>query len=358
MHPINHKSVNTNINPEEFNQFEKDKQFKTRFPAHCRDNQMKCEDEHRKYEETTKEPTLIRDKILDYSEAKNKEESYQYDEEILNIPIIGTELSYLYLLVENSYLKVFKKFIKNSREHLISLRPDTLSKEPSIDDVDLSSSYNNIEGKKFIQLAKGQRCDYEAFSAFNYHVKLIDKGSDENLKAEEQFSTGLMEFIIEQIGTEKVVNITVCGLVGNICVMNTVHQGLAMLEKYRDKLGDITVNFIYSTEGTLFLPVASPYIGIRIDEQEKDKVLEFLTTDLKRVADFNKLGDLKYIFRYNGTNIEINSEKYSVYYTAKHFKDKADKSYNPDIFGGSLNYKNKYLKYKSKYLELKKLSSL
>ena len=354
MHPINHKSVNMNTYSTTYDEkIQENKQFVTRFPEHCRDNELTCDDKNRKYEKTSRTPLLVSNKIVDFIKATDTNEIYLYklDKIIPFISIIGTELSYLYLLVDNPYLEIFKKFIMNSKKNLIGISPDYINK-----DINNISQYNishisfnnplNYRNKEFIQLAKGQLCNYESFSAFNYHIRLNDNKPDNDLEANSLYTTGLFEFIIQQVrirGT-KTVNITVCGLVGNICVMNTVHQGLAMLESYKelssykDLFDNIEINFVYSTKGTLFLPIAKPNIQAKIQtDTDKDTVLKFLREDLNKVSIFNGIQNVKYIFRHNNedTLIEYNNT------TTQE--------------GGTLDYKNKYQKYKSKYLELKKV---
>jgi len=118
---------------------------------------------------------------------------------------------------------------------------------------------------KFISIAKGQYCDYESYSAFNYHTK-IEKDKTNSiiydvfgkydsslnklnpLPAEKRYSTGLFEYILksfnEQDGGKTNINIDVCGLVTNICVVNTVHQGIAMWEQvYKGENAGITCKF-------------------------------------------------------------------------------------------------------------------
>jgi hypothetical protein len=66
-------------------------------------------------------------------------------------------------------------------------------------------------------------------------------------------STGLWEWILKNKGNAKTINVTVCGLVGNVCVVFTVLQGIAMWEAvYKTENPGITVNFEYSLMGTRF----------------------------------------------------------------------------------------------------------
>jgi hypothetical protein len=71
----------------------------------------------------------------------------------------------------------------------------------------------------------------------------------EGLQALEKYSTGLYEYITKK--TSKKIEFTVCGLVGDICVINTVLQGYLMVKKVYNNSQNI--KFIYSLAGTLFI---------------------------------------------------------------------------------------------------------
>ena len=100
-------------------------------------------------------------------------------------------------------------------------------------------------GKKFIQLVKGQLCNYESYSAFNYHLRIVpgnNNNQKKTFKSEyitkeyddsgkiSKLSTGLFEYILKCEKTN--IEITVCGLVGDVCVLYTVIEGLIMWNKY------------------------------------------------------------------------------------------------------------------------------
>ena len=90
-------------------------------------------------------------------------------------------------------------------------------------------------------------------------MNVLDK-----LPAKEEYSTGLFEYILksfnEQTGKQNI-NIDVCGLVTNICVINTVHQGIAMWEKvYKEKetYKGITCKFNLLEYLSIPLPLSVP----------------------------------------------------------------------------------------------------
>jgi nicotinamidase-related amidase len=160
-----------------------------------------------------------------------------------------------------------------------------------------SASASANANTKFISIAKGQYCDYESYSAFNYHTK-IEKDKTNSiiydifgkydsslnklipLSAEKKYSTGLFEYILKSFdeqGGKTNINIDVCGLVTNICVVNTVHQGIAMWEKvYKGGYTDRTCKFNLLEYLSIPLSVPVPnysYLNYSYTEQinkEKD----------------------------------------------------------------------------------------
>ncbi len=80
----------------------------------------------------------------------------------------------------------------------------------------------------FIDLRKGEKCDMDAYSAFNYHVTYSPASSD--VPCAFGTSTMLLETLLSQqmkeaVGGFSKVEVDVCGLVGNICVMYTTTYG-------------------------------------------------------------------------------------------------------------------------------------
>jgi len=121
---------------------------------------------------------------------------------------------------------------------------------------------------KYVTIPKGERCNYESYSAFNYHIKIIKDDNSmtkkffgkydssmnktEKLPAKDMYSTGLFEYIIKFLDlsttgdetTRVTLNINVCGLVTNICVINTLQQGIALWNRvYSKGCGNVTCNF-------------------------------------------------------------------------------------------------------------------
>jgi hypothetical protein len=123
----------------------------------------------------------------------------------------------------------------------------------------------NDKNTKFVALTKGERCDQESYSAFNYHVayKLIP-GKLEVMNVappafDEKNSTGLWEWILANRGDAEVIEIYVCGLVGNVCVIQSVLQGMAIWKHYyQAKNPKISVQFKFSLLGTRFTAVLPP----------------------------------------------------------------------------------------------------
>ena len=177
---------------------------------------------------------------------------------------------------------------------------DTPNYDDNVYNVDslVPKTFNNT---KFITIAKGQYCDYESYSAFNYHTNIkkqylqtksiiydIFKKYDSSLNvldklpAEKRYSTGLFEYILKSFneqGGKQNINIDVCGLVTNICVINTVHQGIAMWEqvyKGEEAYKGITCKFNLLEYLSIPLPIDIPnytYLNYNYAQQinkEKD----------------------------------------------------------------------------------------
>jgi nicotinamidase-related amidase len=213
----------------------------------------------------------------------------------LEQPIIGTNISFL------MYMTKYASEVLSLSSHNapIGIPTETIkSGGPNFALINKNAFILNSAGKKFAQLIKGQLCRYESYSAFNYHwhIKLdrtlaegkaakgpiwknanktipnVNKNGKQKVnnglatyKSEyitkkyadsgelNQLSTGLFEFILST-GKNKI-NITVCGLVGEVCVINSVVEGLMMWRKYYQTLSDYArkkVIFNYSLKGTLF----------------------------------------------------------------------------------------------------------
>jgi hypothetical protein len=128
----------------------------------------------------------------------------------------------------------------------------------------------NDKKTKFVALTKGERCDQESYSAFNYHVAYeldpVDKKTVTMVDApafDEKNSTGLWEWILSNKGGEEVkdIEIYVCGLVGNVCVIQSVLQGMAIWKHYYQANNPkISVQFKFSLLGTRFTGALAPKI--------------------------------------------------------------------------------------------------
>jgi nicotinamidase-related amidase len=151
------------------------------------------------------------------------------------------------------------------------------------------------ENKKFSLLTKGEFCNYESCSAFNYHSKLTRDENDvlisEDLENPLNYSTGLAEYInaIEIIG-DKQLQITVCGLSGNMCVAKTVHYGCAMKYKVDKDTNIAKASIIFSNKGTRWLENYSgnkydkaPVFESAVDNNDfaKNDHINFLFEDIK-----------------------------------------------------------------------------
>ena len=275
-HPQYHASLAYGINKDN-----KPANYNVTYPFHCRDLSRTCfnNTKNLKNKKSYQDPSTIKhDSIIEYFN-KNIENiptelitkimlNNMYESNILNIflqtkildqQIIGPNLTFLYY--GTKYYKTIYELTKDEK-YTIGLYLDNKPhlKEPSIKLIDIKDPLI-VDKKTFVQLTKGQFCNYESYSAFNYHLKLtnnrnISKPSKIPLKADKNNSTGLNEYISKKIlnnnnkKNNSIIDITVCGLVGDICVINTILQGYLMIKKvYRLD----NYKFTYSLAGTLFV---------------------------------------------------------------------------------------------------------
>jgi hypothetical protein len=207
------------------------------------------------------------------------------------------------------------------------------SQNPNIALINQNPFVVSNNDKTFVQLVKGQLCRYESYSAFNYHLKLklartlaegqalangtlTAKGTLNNKLAQyssdyitkqymtnanknpQDLSTGLFEYILNS--PKKNIEITICGLVGDVCVINSVTEGLILWNTLYGS-GDKQVIFNYSLAGTLFAGPVAPF-GFTAENPEIEvfyeqmcaylnKWMTILSDDeFKKFINFNVLG--------------------------------------------------------------------
>lgn len=265
-HPINHISLEgyegRKINPE-----------KGTWPKHCRNKRVQCSPRI-----TTQEPNIpdlsIPNIFVDTTNGKLVDTAVNGD----SLEVIGTELSYMFL--ENNTLREpVKQLILNNRkgENKIGLADTMVEKVDgnsiiSIIADDATRKLNGKEqqtpldfnGQKYISLTKGERCNKESYSAFNYHIeyKYDDPANPEKINIDPfsaNESTGLWEWILNNRDGNNEITVTVCGLVGNVCVMHSLLQGIALWNNvYSMKNPTVKIKFVYSLKGTRFAASLPP----------------------------------------------------------------------------------------------------
>jgi nicotinamidase-related amidase len=256
------------------------------WPKHCRNKTLHCkrrindgisyptEEVENNFVDTetgkviihgTDEWKSIKTKMLHESIVKN-----QY------LEVVGTELSYMFFTSEKLREPVKQLVITNragkSKIGLKDTTSESISGAPMV--IEAGDETRKINygksltygDKKYISLTKGERCDKEAYSAFNYHIQYnpsdpYDAGTTEkvdNIPLTKENSTGLWDWILQN-KTNDEITITVCGLVGNVCVMHSLLQGIALWnEVYSVENPGVRVKFVYSLKGTRFAPGVPP----------------------------------------------------------------------------------------------------
>lgn len=269
LHPLNHISFGEGSEGRTAN-------FVETWPIHCRNPTQKCKSRTEKPTEPTRPSFNNKFSELELKSTdetfKNKLTGFINEKKIGETKIIGNNLSYFFygtdigndiyqLNYNNNFFGANKIGMKRSQFESEDKSYDEIKDTNTLHDINVDAKPNG----KFITLTKGERCDQESYSAFNYHnnYNIADPSKptiDPTFNSvDKNQSTGLWEWILNNKGNATKMNITVCGLVGNVCVMHTILQGKAMWEKlYKPENPGIEVDFCFSLVGTLFLPNLPP----------------------------------------------------------------------------------------------------
>ena len=258
-HPVNHISLEgyegRSINA-----------LKGVWPKHCRNKSVRCGS--RFNDKDLSLPNNVVDTDTGELTIVNQRTSSQVGGGE-TIDVIGTELSYMFFKSEKLKGPV-KELIKNNREGknkiglndtMVETNGASSEMKETPPDSERTPNYDQPPlDKKYITLTKGERCEKEAYSAFNYHIVYDSSDPSNPVKSniipnDATNSTGLWEWILKNRDGKKEITITVCGLVGNVCVMHSLLQGIALWNNVYSKLPEnegVKVKFVYSLKGTRF----------------------------------------------------------------------------------------------------------
>jgi nicotinamidase-related amidase len=270
------------------------------WPKHCRNKNRQCAARNGDNASDNKDEDIKNNFVkIDDGTIIKYDESNPVDPSSKYLEVIGTELSYMFFK-SPIFREPVRQLIINNREgkHKIGLE-DTMDETKmvaspidNLGDAARTINYGkplvitNDDDKsiKYISLTKGELCDKEAYSAFNYHIQYIytdpAEPKKENIAPNDpNNSTGLWEWILKTANDEKrnKITITVCGLVGNVCVMHSLLQGIALWNNVysKDDMAKdvVEVKFVYSLRGTRFDPVKL-FNGIVKPDFISDKVVD------------------------------------------------------------------------------------
>lgn len=342
-----------------------------------------------------------------------------------NIPILGTDISYLFagtkyhneffnllkktpigldLTSSNNKINQNDKNYKNNQFNQTNINFINDITNPNHDlnkyvhySNDSSDSSGNI--KTFCQLTKGEYCEYESYSAFNYHIKLSYKDDkhennnyevkSENLKCDKKYSTGMCEYLEKILKPNQDTNqytnsqISICGNVGNVCVMYTLIQGKLMTQLYTPLQN---INFIYQTLGTRWVVPFDRNPNFDIDNFTEDKHMLFIIDNALETLKNNDIKHIDFNIKINNDmlNFKINDDTYKSYsntmndniekinsiesQSAENKKkllgssfvklvnlEKLENIKKPSNTQTGGKYKNMYIYYKKKYINLKNI---
>lgn len=220
LHPENHATLYDEVDPAH-----------GVYTPHCRDETRDCGQKYTKYNaKPIQKPKTVGDLkgITDQQfEIINK-----YD----NVEVKGNQLSYLFY--GTSLAETIQTLNKEPDIYNIGLMGfSDFKNKPKINKIKYPQRELKNGTTKYITITKGQFCNYESYSAFNYHIEIQvnkdTKNKNDNVlyyikTPKKEYSTGLFEYLIKNKYISDNTEIDVCGLVTNICVINTVQQGLAM----------------------------------------------------------------------------------------------------------------------------------
>ena len=296
----------------------------------------------------SKEPIIRK---LPYDE-QNLTEKY----ELKKVPIKGYDLSYLFLGTQFS--AAFARLILNTEVYTTCINikdyPTAYLEEPMLSKIKIDPSLVKIGETVIEQLNKGEFCNYDSYSGFNYHTK-FEAGEITNIDISQSVSTGLYERIIgltehfvrtyikvnkidlsnminlKTITNDFTINITVCGLSG----IYSIIQGIVFWKKkYAPTYSKVIINFIYDISGAIFLK--SNKFGFKQSYE-----LEDLTQDV--LEQFRKYFD-KIVERVEFTD----SITFKINYLGNYI---FTYTFTPTDTQQTIGY-YKYNKYKQKYLNL------
>ena len=248
------------------------------WPKHCRNKNLQCKSREKSVSVSTTDP-VIPNKIVDTSTGEIVSDAQVDNDQY--VEVVGTELSYMFYKSE-IFREPVKQLVLGNRkgENKIGLDDTTVESTGKLENINKSDEERKInygkpltvDNRQYIALTKGERCDKEAYSAFNYHIEYdssqpskptYSKITPDNAAN----STGLWEWILKNRQTSNEITITVCGLVGNVCVMHSLLQGIALWNNVYSKLPEnegVKVKFVYSLKGTRFA-VVPPFKVVKPD---------------------------------------------------------------------------------------------
>jgi nicotinamidase-related amidase len=240
-----------------------------------------------------------------------------------NITLDGIGLNYLFYATNLKDIIERLNDIENNNFHIKLNDQIDISEKPTNNNQDnynlninhIEYTTNNNHKTNIIGLLKGEYCDYESYSAFNYHLQI--KKGEKNVKYDKynltdnsivslpplykEYSTGLFEYILANYKKVKSnrqnIQIDVCGLVTNICVINTVHQGLAMwhnIYKKNNEFLNVTCDFNLLEYLTvpLNIPAPLPFLFYPYD------------VNIQNLHNFKQISNLVYLCKHK-FNIDI-----------------------------------------------------
>jgi nicotinamidase-related amidase len=265
-HPFGHASFNTELGM---------------YAPHCVDEKKICKDykkneeSYKKNEESYKKDTI--EKFKGKNIIDELETSVRYD---------------IKLYINDINLKNEKVPIttNNIMYHIPSQNDNPIS----VLTKDKLNELKNNKNKLIVRLNKGELCKNDAYSGFLYHTYYDKIGNEKDILEEidhtySDYSTGLYELLNTYYKNLDKLTIDVCGLVTNICVVNTC---IGALKIFRENHKTVKINLLNEYSLNLHIPT--------IDAIDKMKKCHFKeNTDYEIINDESKSKNYNKIYFIN-----------------------------------------------------------
>ncbi len=241
------------------------------YPPHCTDNKKICKNSNFSKNNSigTLKESINRGKDLITIDNFDIEENMRYKVKIYS---------------ENHELTSDDK-IPNTKQNILCDIGEIKGK--NINELNKSELDTIIQNPLIVRLNKGELCKNDAYSAFLYHTYYKNGEKDileETSHTYSNHTTGLYEFLKAFYTDLDNLTIDVCGLVTNICVVNTCVGGLKIFRENNNN--KVKINLLNEYSLNLHIPIP-------------DAIEKMKKCNLKENTDYEIINDISESTEYN-----------------------------------------------------------